>query len=307
MLAALSIDLDGLEHYHRIHGLPPEPRDDDPVHSKALERFGELCARLRIRGTAFCIGRDLDRPAAAGAVRRAARDGHEIANHSFSHDYALVRRGTADIEAEVRQGAAAIERVVGRSPVGFRAPGYTLSAPLLAAVAATGHRYDSSVLPAPPYHLAKAAVMAALSLAGRPSQAILDRPRLLLAPRRPYHPSASEPYAEGSLSILELPITTGRLGFPLVGTFVATLPWALVDGASRAVRREPLVNLELHGIDLLDASDASPLLAARQRDLRVPAADKIARIERFVRSFGERAWMTLAEASERLRAGPPPA
>jgi hypothetical protein len=306
MLAALSIDLDGLEHYHRIHGLAPHRRDDDPVHGKAIERFGELCARLGIRGTAFCIGRDLDRPAAADAIRRAAREGHEIANHSFSHDYALTRRPGAEIEAEVRRGGAAIERVVGLPPVGFRAPGYTLSAALIGAVAAAGYRYDSSVLPALPYHLAKAAVMAALGLAGRPSQAVLDRPRLLLAPRRPYYPSASEPYAEGSLPLLELPISTGHLGFPLVGTFVATLPRALVDGACRPLRRQPLVNLELHGIDLLDASDASPELAARQRDLRVPASDKIARIERFVRGFADRAWVTLAEASQRLRAGLPP-
>jgi hypothetical protein len=55
----------------------------------------------------------------------------------------------------------------------------------------------------------------------------------------------------------------------------------------------------LHGVDLLDASDASPALAARQRDLRVPAAAKIARLEAFVRSL-PREWVPLEEAAARL-------
>ncbi|HEX9291154.1 MAG TPA: polysaccharide deacetylase family protein, partial [Anaeromyxobacteraceae bacterium] len=164
MLASLSIDLDGLEHYHRIHGLPAPPPGDDPVYGKAVERFGELCARLGIRGTAFAIGKNLDDPRAAAAVRRLADGGHEIGNHSLSHDYALSRRPPAEIAAEVRGGAEAILRVTGRRPAGFRAPGYTLSPPLLAVLATDGYRYDSSAFPALPYYLGKAAVMGILAL-----------------------------------------------------------------------------------------------------------------------------------------------
>jgi len=308
VLASLSIDLDGLEHYHRIHGLPAPPPGDDPVYGKAVERFGELCARLGIRGTAFAIGKNLDDPRAAAAVRRLADGGHEIGNHSLSHDYALSRRPPAEIAAEVRGGAEAILRVTGRRPAGFRAPGYTLSPPLLAVLANDGYRYDSSAFPALPYYLGKAAVMGILALAGRPSGAILDRPRVLLAPRAPYAPRPGEPYARGvapdALPIAELPVTTGLLGFPLIGTFVATFPaWAL-RALSLGTGRLPLFVLELHGVDLLDASDASPALAARQRDLAVPAARKLARIEAFVRRLERRAWLPLADAAERLAAGP---
>ncbi|HEX9290796.1 MAG TPA: polysaccharide deacetylase, partial [Anaeromyxobacteraceae bacterium] len=158
------------------------------------------------------------------------------------------------------------------------------------------------------YYLGKAAVMGILALAGRPSGAILDRPRVLLAPRAPYAPRPGEPYARGvapdALPIAELPVTTGLLGFPLIGTFVATFPaWAL-RALSLGTGRLPLFVLELHGVDLLDASDASPALAARQRDLAVPAARKLARIEAFVRRLERRAWLPLADAAERLAAGP---
>jgi hypothetical protein len=307
LLASLSIDLDGLEHYHRIHGLPPPPGGgEDPVGVEAVERFGALCARLGLRGTLFAIGETLARPGAAAAIRRAAEAGHEVANHSLSHDYALSRLSPEAIAREVRGGAEAIAAVTGRVPVGFRAPGYTLSPALLAVLAAQGYRYDSSAFPALPYYAGKAAVMAALRLAGRPSGALLDRPRVLLAPRAPYRPDAREPYARGTLPLLELPVTTGLLGFPLIGTFVATLP-RVTRLAAAGTGRLPLLNLELHGVDLLDASDASPALAARQRDLRVPAAVKIGRIEAFVRALGARRWVTLAEAAEQLAATVSPA
>jgi len=302
-LAALSIDVDALPHYHRVHGLPPPAADGpDPVTTRAVDRFGELCDRLGVRGTAFSVGRDLDVPAAAAAVRRLHAAGHEVANHSLSHRYDLARLPPAAIADEVRGGADAIARVTGAPPVGFRAPGYTLSPALVAALADQGYRYDSSAFPALPYYLGKAAVMAALALARRPSGAILDRPRVLLAPRAPYRPRADEPYARGALPLLELPVATGLLGFPLTGTFVATLPPRALALLARGARRRPLLALELHGLDLLDASDASPALAARQRDLRVPAAVKLDRLAAFVRATADGEWMTLAAAAGRLGA-----
>lgn len=304
MLAALTIDLDGLEHYHRLLGLPDPAPGADPVYRKAVERFGELCDRLRLRGTAFCIGRNLADPWAADSVRRLSEAGHEIANHSLSHDYALAFRAPAEIVAELRGGAQAIALATGTRPVGFRAPGYTLSPALLDALAADGYRYDASAFPALPYYLGKASVMALLALTRRPSVAVLDRPRVLLAPRVPYRPRPDEPYARGtpqrSSRVLELPVATGLLGFPLTGTFVGTLPAWAIRAASLGTGRRPLLDLELHGIDLLDASDVAPALAARQRDLLVPARTKIGRIEDFVRRLAHREWLPLAEAARRF-------
>jgi hypothetical protein len=302
VLAALSIDLDALEHYHLVHGLPPPPPGPDPVHGAALDRFGELCARLGLHATAFAVGDRLAEPGAAAAVARLAAAGHEIANHGFAHDYAIARRPPAAILADVRRGADAVERAAGRRPAGFRAPGYTLSAPLVRALCDAGVRYDSSAFPSLPYWVAKAAVMGAMALGGRPSGAILDRPRASWAPRVPYHPSASEPYARGALPLLELPIATGFLGFPLVGTFIATFPPGLVRALSAGARALPLLVVELHAIDLLDVADlpeGSRALVARQRDLRVPAAVKAARLAAFVRAQ-DREWVTLEGAAERL-------
>jgi peptidoglycan-N-acetylglucosamine deacetylase len=136
-LGALSIDLDALRQYRRIHGMADaRPASGaDTVYTRAVPRFAELCARLGARGTAFCVGEDLSHPEAANAIRDLAAAGHEIGNHTWSHDYALVRRDAATIAAEVRHGAEAVAAACGRRPAGFRAPGYALSAPLLAAAA----------------------------------------------------------------------------------------------------------------------------------------------------------------------------
>src|SRR5437762_2480872 len=85
----------------------------------------------------------------------------------------------------------------------------------------------------------------------RASVTILDRPRVLLPPRPPYHPHPAEPYrASVTGTFWELPISTGALGFPLTGTFIATWPSGLLAHLRRAADHRPLWNLELHGVDL---------------------------------------------------------
>ena len=329
-LACLNIDLDGLRHYTAIHGLPAEslgPGGADAVARLAPDRLCELLAGVGqgVPGTFFAIGEDLverrrPEPARAGdieddeagpasllpgatALRRAAEAGHEIGNHTRHHRYDLARLPVDEIIREVHGGAKAIAAAVGRRPVGFRAPGYTLSAAILSAAVDAGHRYDSSVYPAVPYYLAKASVMGWQRLRGRRSRAILDRPRVLTAPPLPYRPARDEPYAAGDLPLWELPVTTEPwTRLPLIGTTVTTLPDRLFDLAYLGFRQRPFLNLELHGIDLMDASDgAGELLPRHQPDLRIPARKKLERLRRlFARIAADYEIVTLATVAERL-------
>jgi hypothetical protein len=283
-LACITIDLDGLPHYARLYGLPPDELPagaSDAVAKLAPARLAELLDFHRAKGTFFAIA---DEIGPSGELRRLAASGHEIGNHSCTHPYALSRLAEDDVHAEVAGGAARIEALVGVRPVGFRAPGYTLSPRLLEAVRKSGHTYDSSAYPALPYYLAKAAILALMRLGRRRSAAILDRPRVLWAPRLPYRPSAKEPYARGELELLELPITVDPIArVPFIGTSLCLLPRPAARLLYLSVRRLPFVNLELHGVDLLDGSDgAGPRLAAAQRDLRISAAAKIARLREVI-------------------------
>lgn len=303
-LASVSVDLDSLPHYFRIQGLDESQLDDrarELVSKVAIDRCLELFDGRP--ATFFAIGEDLADPCLGQALKRAHSANVEIASHSFAHDYSLSRRPPEEIAADLKAADEAITAAVGARPSGFRAPGYTLSPALLQAVAAQGYGYDSSAFPAVPYYSAKALVMGALRLMGRPSRALLDSPRVLLAPRVPYRPDLRAPYSVGSAPLVELPMAVGPLTrLPFIGTFVTQLPWPVVKATYLTLKPDPLINFELHAIDVLDESDGVPaVLARQQRDVKVPAVEKMARLKEvfgWLWSDGEP--VTLAEASKRL-------
>jgi peptidoglycan-N-acetylglucosamine deacetylase len=240
-----------------------------------------------VRATFFVVGGDLDEDAEGRALlAELAREGHELGNHTHSHPYDLVRRGSVAIADEIDRAHAAIAACAGAAPVGFRAPGYEISGAVMELLCARGYRYDSSAFPSLPYYGAKAAVMGAMRLLGRRSGSYLGSPRVLAAPRRPYRPAAGAPYRAGALDIVELPMAvTPGLRWPVIGTSLITAPEWLRRRLVAAALREPFFNLELHGIDLADAdADEIPAaLVARQPDLRRPLAWKLAALEATLR------------------------
>jgi peptidoglycan-N-acetylglucosamine deacetylase len=304
----VSVDLDAVACYHRIHALGDGPSDDSrfAILRRALPRLGELFARHGIAATLFTVGRDLEDDAEGRRiVADMAKAGHEIASHSYSHPYDLVRLGLEKMADEIDRAQSAIAEVCGRPPVGFRAPGYEISAELIELLCERGFHYDSSAFPAIPYYLAKAAVMAGLRVAGRKSGSILGSPRVLAAPCAPYRPAAGAPYRRGNLPIIELPVTvTPLLRLHVIGTMLVISPEWLRRRLVASALTTKHFNLELHGIDLADATadGFAPELVARQPDLRAPLARKIAALDATLteaRAAGA-TFMTLAEAAERF-------
>jgi len=268
---SVSVDLDGLGCYAAIHGL--SLRLDEPaqraVPEVAVQRFCELFEALGVRATFFVIGRDAG--IAPARLRAAAGAGHEIASHSYAHDYALSRRTREEIAQDLALAERAIEDACGSRPRGFRAPGYTLSPELLDAVRERAYAYDSSLLPSPPYYAAKAAALAVYALRGRRSQSILGSLRQLFAPRGPHR----------RRGVRELPVATlPGLRAPVIGTTVLPFPWL----ARRAFAGGHL-NLELHGIDALDATDVPQEIAGAQPGLRMRAAEKLRRLRRVLETL----------------------
>jgi len=145
----IQVDLDSLWAVKTVYGLPVSERDfdDDPLYVLGMTRFLDLFRKRGVRATFFAIGRDCAVPAKQALLRRAAAEGHEIANHSQNHLVGLGARNPEEIAREIRLAGDAIEAATGCRPVGFRAPGYDASARVLQAVARAGMLYDSSVLP----------------------------------------------------------------------------------------------------------------------------------------------------------------
>ena len=69
-IASVSVDLDALDCYWRIHALPGRPPEESRhvILRRCLPRFGELFARAGIKATFFVVGRDQLDQARAGRI-----------------------------------------------------------------------------------------------------------------------------------------------------------------------------------------------------------------------------------------------
>jgi hypothetical protein len=330
-LLSVSVDLDEIACYYDIHGL--EHRQEAAsrlIWTHAVPRFIDLFERWHIQATFFVVGSSLDAEQGIPGIERLAAAGHEIANHSFHHYYDLLRRGQAQRQDEIRRGTAAIEQVTGSAPKGFRAPGYNVDDALLTLLRNEGYAYDSSVLPCPPYFVAKAAVMLGMRARGRQSKSILGPKEVLLAPTEPYwvgqsfwrrharrglgllprfhrRSKAPEPSHEpGPSPLVELPIgVVPALRVPFIGTTLSLAGRQTASMLARAMLVRRFVGLEFHGVDLLDQKDGLTALAAHQPDLRVPLDRKLATLEAVLDIFNREgaAAVTCLTAAQRFARG----
>lgn len=272
-LAALSVDLDGISHYHAIHGLAPLAADSPAAHAVydvALSRLDDFCRAHGLTSSLFAIGSDLERPQNSAILRRLSDRGHAVENHSYSHRYDLSRLSRETLRDDILRGQTIIQQATGRTPAGFRAPGYTINDDVFDILEDLSFQFDSSVFPCPLYYGAKVTIIGTMRLFGRQSASVIDTPRVVLASSRPYRPGKPW-FSKGHRKLVELPIqVTPRLRLPLIGTSIALAGPKVSRLLARSCAQEPLVNIEMHGIDFLDASDGLEHLVPYQSELRIP-------------------------------------
>jgi hypothetical protein len=303
--AAITIDVDSIRHYRAIHGLEAQTDEEDPIYTIALPRFWALLDELQVPATFFLIGADA--PAYASAFEPLLNSGSEVANHSFDHDYRLIQKTSVQIAEDLQKAHDALQVLNGGRPLrGFRAPGYNVSADLLKCVIDLDYSYDSSALPSPLYFGARWAVIQAYRGLGRESQSLAGAWAQFASPLAPYHLRPDAPFSprtDGPL--LELPIACQPFTrVPLIGTSLALLPNAIQTRfVQSALKRLSLFNFEMHGIDLLDASDHPTLkeLSQYQSDLKIPARKKVDRHRRLFRELSSQAQIcTLSQVAEEI-------
>jgi hypothetical protein len=301
-LCAISVDLDEIPNYSAIHGASLPGLNLHAVYDIALARLESWAARNQLPLTLFAIAEDLERVPNQVALRNLCERGHEIANHSLSHLYDLTRRSQAEMRREVWGASELIAQAVGVEPVGFRAPGYVTTDALYEVLSERTLSYSSSVFPCPWYYSAKALAIGAKAARGRPSASLVDDVRVLSAPTRPYRVGA--PYFRPGAGILELPIAvTPVMRLPFIGTSLVLAGPSNAAWLARRMVGQPFINLELHGIDVLDAVDGLAALRAFQPDVRVPVARKLETLDRVVYTLKEAGYsfVTLARAAEHVR------
>lgn len=97
--------------------------DDGPDDQWTPKVLGVL-ARFHVKATFFVVGSRCDR--FPDMLRRIAREGHTIGNHSWNHPN-MAKLSPEDIRAQIQRTDDVIRRVTGATPVLFRPPYGALS------------------------------------------------------------------------------------------------------------------------------------------------------------------------------------
>jgi peptidoglycan-N-acetylglucosamine deacetylase len=145
-VASLSLDLDNLWSYMKTHcdpGWETFPSYLDVVVPRVLNFLKERNLHI----TFFVVGQDAALEKNHNAIRAIAEAGHEIGNHSFSHEPWLHLYTDQQIESELSSTEEHIQKITGQRPIGFRGPGYSLSLSVLRILSQRGYQYDASTLP----------------------------------------------------------------------------------------------------------------------------------------------------------------
>ena len=144
-----SIDVEEYYHAEVFHGRLTEtqfaalPRRAAP----RVQRLAELLERHESRGTFFVLGSETRR--LAPLLRELSKRGHEIASHGYAHRH-LSRLTPDEFRDDLRRARLEIEDAVGVTPIGYRAPTFSIThrtAWALDVLVAEGFEYDASIFP----------------------------------------------------------------------------------------------------------------------------------------------------------------
>lgn len=201
--ASLSLDLDNQWSYLKTHGdkgWESFPSYLDVLIPRVLDFLGKRSLTI----TFFVVGQDAALEKNHGTLGAISASGHEIGNHSFSHEPWLQLYGAQRVEHEIRCTEEHLEKVTGQRTVGFRGPGFTFTDVTRRVLEQRGYLYDASTFPTFLGPLARIYYFFHSNLKGRDKK---QRKALFGSFSDGFRPL--KPYRwNGKDGLLELPVTT---------------------------------------------------------------------------------------------------
>jgi peptidoglycan-N-acetylglucosamine deacetylase len=202
-IASLSLDVDNKWAYQKTHG-DPDWESFPSYLDTLVPRVLDFLAQRSLTITFFIVGQDAVLERNRTALQAIAAAGHEIGNHSFSHEPWLSQYSREEVEREIVLAEEHITRIAGQRPVGFRGPGYSLSQAALEVLKDRGYLYDASTLPTFVGPLARSYYFFHSQLRGeelKRRQSLFGSIRDGFRPMKPYRWRQSN-------GLLEMPLTT---------------------------------------------------------------------------------------------------
>ncbi len=205
--ASISLDLDNVWSYMKTHGddgWQDYPSYIEPLLTIVLDKMKQRGLRI----TVFVVGQDAALEKNQAALARITAAGHDVGNHSFSHEPWFHRYSAEKVDQEIRVAEENIVRVTGRRPRAYRGPGFSVTPDVLRVLSARGYVVDASTFPTFLGPLARAYYFFQsrnLTPAERKDRSVLfGKAKEGLRPLKPYlwRIPGQDP------SLLEIPVTT---------------------------------------------------------------------------------------------------
>lgn len=213
-----------------------------------------------LRITFFVVGQDAALEKNHAALKAISANGHEIGNHSFSHEPWLHLYTEQQVQEEIESTDFHISSLTGQHPIGFRGPGFSFTETVLAVLKQRGYLYDASTFPTYLGPLARLYYFlnANLSKEKRKSRdALFGSIWEGLRPLKPYRWGGND-------GLVEIPVTTmPLLRIPIHLSYILYLS-AFSSGLALSYFRSALAfcrlagvspSILLHPLDFLGADD----------------------------------------------------
>ncbi len=203
--ATISLDLDNKWSYLKTHG-DSGWRTFPSYLDKLVKRVLPIFEERGLKITFFVVGQDAALEVNREALKAISDAGHEIGNHSYNHDPWFHLFSEDEINSELARTEELIERICGSRPLGYRAPGFSLSQTTLQVLSRRGYQYDCSTFPTFLGPLARAYYFMSANLTQAEQE---KRKRLFGGFKEGFRPV--KPYkwrTPDGLGLLEIPVTT---------------------------------------------------------------------------------------------------
>ncbi len=261
----IQIDCDGAlalsNHYHK----EVVRQDDSDRIFFVLKEFLNIFSHYGIKATLFVCGCDIENKEKRTLLKEALHEGHELANHTYSHPGAFLSLKQEKIVEEIVKTQELIARYLNIQSHGFRAPNFELNKDLMKILSNEGLTYDCSMLPTPFSPL----IRTMKRIVSRGSANITSKHGYMgpfqfgFGPRIPYRPSRILLNKPGKgkyqYKTVEIPVTVSPLlKLPIHSSYALSCPETIGRAVSKytfnwiAKKNLPLVYV-FHLADLAEA------------------------------------------------------
>lgn len=250
-IASISIDMDREIDYGNIYGESMQ-QTKEYLYKESLPRILDLLRSFQIHATFFIVGHDLTIPRRRNILKQILKEGHELANHTYSHPQNFLDLTVQQQRDEIEKTHQLFWTELKYRCVGFRAPGYNINHSVINILQSLGYTYDSSVHPTILHPLMRLALFVKTRrIEGLQS---MGPWQVMAAPTNPFwYTNNINKHNEVNPQILEIPISVLPIfRLPTFGTIDLFFGKNYFKLTRHLRNTSPMINYEIHGIDLVN-------------------------------------------------------